>query len=183
MTHNDDFSFVRFLKVVRTLYESSTFTQLGKTVGSALNYQPPQMFIEEEKKSPRRGMKDESIVVGTVITDEKKVEDNDAQSTLIDVLAACTSTSGKGGKGRGLRAMNARTAATTTTSLLEQVMNCTYAHTDDPYSDDETYQTKEDRSYCSQTIGDSTTYDSATDDGYESHRGGRGRSRRRRGRV
>ena len=34
---NEDFSFVRFLKVVKTLYESSTFTQLGKTVGSALN--------------------------------------------------------------------------------------------------------------------------------------------------
>lgn len=33
---NDDFSFVRFLKVVKTLYESSTFTQLGKTVGSVL---------------------------------------------------------------------------------------------------------------------------------------------------
>ena len=34
---NDDFSFVRFLKVVKTLYESSTFTQLGKTVGHALH--------------------------------------------------------------------------------------------------------------------------------------------------
>lgn len=39
---NDDFSFVRFLKVVRTLYESSTFTQLGKTVGSVLNHNPNQ---------------------------------------------------------------------------------------------------------------------------------------------
>ena len=37
MAQNDDFSFVRFLKVVKTLYESSTFTQLGRTVGSALN--------------------------------------------------------------------------------------------------------------------------------------------------
>jgi len=37
MTPNEDFSFVRFLKVVKTLYESCTFTQLGKTVGSALN--------------------------------------------------------------------------------------------------------------------------------------------------
>lgn len=34
---NEDFSFVRFLKVVKTLYETSTFTQLGRTVGSALN--------------------------------------------------------------------------------------------------------------------------------------------------
>jgi hypothetical protein len=40
MTQSDDFSFVRFLKVVKTLYESSTFTQLGRTVGSALGQQP-----------------------------------------------------------------------------------------------------------------------------------------------
>jgi hypothetical protein len=36
MAQNENFSFVRFLKVVKTLYESSTFTQLGRTVGSAL---------------------------------------------------------------------------------------------------------------------------------------------------
>jgi len=45
MTMNEDFSFVRFLKVIKTLYEASTFTQLGKTVGSALkaptNSPPP----------------------------------------------------------------------------------------------------------------------------------------------
>mmetsp|Transcript_7069 Transcript_7069/g.10133 ORF Transcript_7069/g.10133 Transcript_7069/m.10133 type:complete len:672 (-) Transcript_7069:173-2188(-) len=34
---NDNFSFVRFLKVVKTMYEMSTFTQLGKTVGTALH--------------------------------------------------------------------------------------------------------------------------------------------------
>ena len=39
MKQSEDFSFVRFLKVVKTLYESSTFTQLGKTVGSALGQQ------------------------------------------------------------------------------------------------------------------------------------------------
>lgn len=37
MAVDDDFSFVRFLKVVKSLYESSTFTQLGKTVGTVLN--------------------------------------------------------------------------------------------------------------------------------------------------
>lgn len=36
MTMNEDFSFIRFLKVVKTLYEASTFTQLGKTMGQAL---------------------------------------------------------------------------------------------------------------------------------------------------
>ena len=41
MSLNNDFSFVRFLKVVKTLYESSVFTKIGKTVGSELDKQLP----------------------------------------------------------------------------------------------------------------------------------------------
>ena len=41
MSLNNDFSFVRFLKVVKTLYESSIFTRIGKTVGSELDKQLP----------------------------------------------------------------------------------------------------------------------------------------------
>lgn len=41
MTLNNDFSFVRYLKVVKTLYESSVFTKIGKTVGSELDKQLP----------------------------------------------------------------------------------------------------------------------------------------------
>lgn len=41
MTLNNDFSFVRFLKVVKTLYESSIFTQLGKGLSSELNKHAP----------------------------------------------------------------------------------------------------------------------------------------------
>jgi len=36
---NNDFSFVRFLKVVKTLYESSVFTKLGKGISSDLEKQ------------------------------------------------------------------------------------------------------------------------------------------------
>lgn len=39
MSLNNDFSFVRFLKVVKTLYESSVFTRIGKTVGEELDKQ------------------------------------------------------------------------------------------------------------------------------------------------
>ncbi len=39
MSLNNDFSFVRFLKVVKTLYESSVFTRIGKTVGAELDKQ------------------------------------------------------------------------------------------------------------------------------------------------
>ncbi len=41
MSLNNDFSFVRFLKVVKTLYESSVFTRIGKTVGTELDKQLP----------------------------------------------------------------------------------------------------------------------------------------------
>jgi hypothetical protein len=41
MSLNNDFSFVRFLKVVKTLYESSVFTRIGKTVGNELDKQVP----------------------------------------------------------------------------------------------------------------------------------------------
>lgn len=41
MTLNNDFSFVRFLKVVKTLYESSVFTKLGKGLSSELNKHTP----------------------------------------------------------------------------------------------------------------------------------------------
>lgn len=40
MTQNEDFSFVRFLKVVKTLYESSIFAQLGNRVDELIENQP-----------------------------------------------------------------------------------------------------------------------------------------------
>ncbi len=53
MKQSEDFSFVRFLKVVKTLYESSIFTQLGRTVGTALGQQP----VIEEVASEEEGSK------------------------------------------------------------------------------------------------------------------------------
>ncbi len=51
MSLNYDFSFVRFLKVVKTLYESSVFTRIGKTVGTELDKQalarPEEDFMIE----------------------------------------------------------------------------------------------------------------------------------------
>ena len=47
MSLNNDFSFVRFLKVVKTLYESSVFTRIGRTVGSELDKQAPAREDDE----------------------------------------------------------------------------------------------------------------------------------------
>jgi hypothetical protein len=185
MTCNDDFSFVRFLKVVKTLYESSTFTQLGKTVGSALTHQPPSQSKEyhhaEEKEenfrsSGKNGDDD--------LTHQEK--HRAPQSSVMAALAACTSPTNSTGRSKSQSRKNDRDVATvdtrdtrTPSSLLEQVINCTYVHGDDPYSDEDTYRSQGDRSYDDATLGDST-FDSMTDDGYDSTRRARGRSRRRR---
>ena len=50
---NDKFSFLRFLKVVRSMYEMSTFTRLGNTVNSALDNKgmgDPELMIPEEEE-------------------------------------------------------------------------------------------------------------------------------------
>lgn len=48
---NDDFSFVRFLKVIKSLYELSTFTQIGRTVGSALHGKGSPMATNYEEQT------------------------------------------------------------------------------------------------------------------------------------
>ena len=182
MTLNEDFSFVRFLKVVKTLYESSTFTQLGKTVGSALTAPP----------APNSKDDDEDTYGGTtLLEDDQTLEITDRkqkQSSFLNLLSSCASPSN--GRDRSNKENQQRkqdrdmtTVDTRDTrapsSILEQVMNCTYAHGDDPFSDEDTYHTKDDRSFDEHTLDDST-FDSMTEDGYESSRRSRGRNRRRR---
>ena len=50
MEQNKDFSFARFLKVIKTLYESSTFTQLGNIVDSAIVETKSQLEEPTDKK-------------------------------------------------------------------------------------------------------------------------------------
>ena len=188
MSYNDDFSFVRFLKVVKTLYESSTFTQLGKTVGSALIVQPPtsskfDATADDEDDTFRSSPQDEDEDYT-----HHEQHGKHAQSSLLNVLAACTSPvnsieNGSPGKTHGkvdnreIVTVDTRDTKTPS-SLLEQVMNCTYGQAEDPYSDEERYSSGGERSF-DETLEDST-FDSFTDDGYDESRRGRGRSRRRR---
>lgn len=95
MSLNDDFSFVRFLKVIKTLYESSTFTQLGKTVRSAIYDKAPMSPLEDDDNTLHD---DESTFGGgsLVTMDENEtVVDYDgkgsATSSFMKVLSACHS--------------------------------------------------------------------------------------------
>ena len=194
---NNDFSFVRFLKVVKTLYESSTFTQLGKTVGSALN------IHDEEEEEEETIIEESSLNNGTMEEEENTLREAPPpqQSAILKALAACTAPdniaecadeaanragAGEKKKSRGdheTRTLDTRDAGSQT--LLEQVMSCTFiGHTggDDSDDDDETYgrSTAAGESYEDDTLGETTTYDSITDDGYESHRRRRRQNRSRR---
>jgi hypothetical protein len=163
LSMNEEFSFVRFLKVVKTLYETSTFTQLGKTVGSALA--PPP-----SPKRPRaRKVNAEEDITAEVASPHG--------TSLFDVIdKACQMTqTKKSAKPSGT--VSKRPAPSQ--SLMDQVLGCTLvAQVDDEDSDgDETFNT---RTYDDQSFDtEGMSYESmasATDD-EESRK----QSRRRRG--
>uniref|UniRef100_A0A7S1VJ38 Peptidase C14 caspase domain-containing protein n=1 Tax=Grammatophora oceanica TaxID=210454 RepID=A0A7S1VJ38_9STRA len=186
MSLNDNFSFVRFLKVVKTLYEGSTFTQLGKTVGTALQNHDEESSDEE----------DGTLGAATEMTDtDGDTTKGGKGNPLINALTACTSPSdpgkpsGKNGRqgdftgSVGTKGTRARDNPT----FLEQLINCTVGHTGDEsdVEDDDTYaNTRDELTAESYDEATTSTYDSMTDDGYHSppRRGGRrsGRSRKHR---
>eukprot|EP00978_Attheya_sp_CCMP212_P016124 scaffold41964_cov61-Attheya_sp.AAC.3 len=126
LTMNEDFSFVRFLKVVKNLYEASAFTQLGKTVGSALRVSSTE---KEDMHITTDFMADEDLSVGgTLVTLGEQGENDD---TIFNGLKICG-----GYKKR------------------EAVLSCTFAHKDDDlgllddfmrddFTDDGTFFTEE----------------------------------------
>lgn len=219
---NDDFSFVRFLKVVRTLYESSTFTQLGKTVGSVLNHNPNQLGMSSPKAGQYLADKDDDSEGEAIAGQESNVTEaergalatkfiNGGGSSLLISLISCGSPAAnataehKGfGKGRAPKKGESKRKTDALvpyedqsekdpasqslleqmmgakTPLVEQLINCTLAHGDDDYSDDddETYndRTVDGNSY---SLDGSSTFDTATDDGSRSARRNKRRSKRR----
>ena len=182
---NEDFSFVRFLKVVKTLYESSTFTQLGRTVGSALG---PNVLTTIRNDS------------GVIESEEDNMErDEKLQrslsrdgSTLFDALVdACTP-----GRQKLVEDFNQSNTLTTleekkldelapheVESLFERVINCTLlgSHEDEDLlsCDDDTFrtQTYDDHSM-EESFNDVDSYDLSEEDYRESRRSPRRRSRR-----
>jgi Caspase domain len=219
---NDDFSFVRFLKVVRTLYESSTFTQLGKTVRSVLNHNPNQpQFSKNDHCLASDGEEADDDDTDTIpYQDTAGTKDEEAtlasasnkstHGSLLASLVSCTSPEAADDKvlsakqrisrkDKDKRASNAlvpfngdeqNERPPTSHSLLEQMMrsrtplveqliNCTLAHADDEYSDDETYNTRtvDGGSF---SLDGSSTFETMTDDGSRSApRRHRRRTRRR----
>jgi hypothetical protein len=168
MIQSEDFSFVRFLKVVKTLYESSTFTQLGKTVGSALGQQPVgNPSFEEDEKAPeanlnvRQGIEQAS-------TDDMPIAQE--QSPLFPLLCVTPRnlTDQKCGKVTEQDAL----------SLLEKVFGCTFLANEgeDELSDEETYTNTFDDDHSVQN----STFDSVSEGEYNNKSRGKTRRHRRR---
>jgi hypothetical protein len=141
---NEDFSFVRFLKVVRTLYESSTFTQLGKTVGSALS--PLAVPVEkqdynQDKEKDKGQSENETEVI------------NRSGSTVFDaLLLACSPARQKRRSKEGPSKSHDNNnedekkdelSPQGGETLFERVINCTLiGHNEDDYSDEDTFKTR-----------------------------------------
>lgn len=217
---DDDFSFVRFLKVVRTLYESSTFTQLGKTVGSVLNHNPNtpmsgknDQFLPSDNEDDADDDEDTTTNIphresGATREDNTLASTSKSHSSILASLVSCTSPeaardkalkgkqleSRKGGSKRATGALvpfeeptekppNSQSLLEqmmgSRTPLVEQLINCTLAHADDDYSDDETYNTRtiDGGSY---SLDGSSTFDTMTDDGSRSAKVRRNRRHGRR---
>ena len=178
MTVNDDFSFVRFLKVVKSLYESSTFTQLGKTVGTALREDE-----DYEEGDSMANDDDETLGGGSLETvdevEEKKARAREATvSALSRAFAACYSPS----KEEDVTKKDIKNydPSNDKPSLLEKVVTCTLNHDEGIMSDDDdgTKRTLDDRTY-DETFGqsDSLTFDATEDESLPKKRY-RGRGRR-----
>lgn len=189
MSLNDDFSFVRFLKVVKTLYESSTFTQLGKTVGSALNDKPAATPRDLQGGEEDSAGDEETLGVGSLVTVDDDEEDKgkvpmEAGRSLLKALAACTSQPksptpkelktakshesviSKGTAGNTIDGSTVESRPSTQT-LFQQVMNCTFTNPADE-SDEDTFHAPtlddDEHSFDGHTVeSEEGTYDSMTD--------------------
>jgi hypothetical protein len=173
---NEDFSFVRFLKVVKTLYESSTFTQLGKTVGSALNplaapLHDAEMDSEFAGKNGKHSRNQK---------DGKKSVRSPNRESLYDTFAsACNIVQGSDSVKRDdtMFSKDEQSTLTRKETLLETVIKgCSLLATpaDDEFSDEDTFKTRteDDQSFYS----DGQSFESMTDDGYHNNHDSRRRT-------
>mmetsp|Transcript_13004 Transcript_13004/g.36619 ORF Transcript_13004/g.36619 Transcript_13004/m.36619 type:complete len:599 (+) Transcript_13004:305-2101(+) len=167
MKQSENFSFVRFLKVVKTLYESSTFTQLGRTVGTALGEQPTLDESSDEEE--------EEEEVEKIVPTIERTETEDMQTG--SVLGLCTPRS-KPANPKPVPENNERDPF----SLIEKMLGCNFLvhDLDDDYSDGETFANNTYNTFDDTlTMGNESTFDSLSDGEYKRAIRRKRRSRRK----
>jgi len=169
MKQSEDFSFVRFLKVVKTLYESSTFTQLGRTVGTALGQQPA---IEESSDDED----DEVTTQGPI--DRTNTEEMQGGPGLFQSI--CTPRGGAPPK--KFEKDTDTNESKDALSILEKMLGCNFLVHDieNEFSDEETYanNTFDDTHDDTHTMANNSTFDSISEDEYAGRRRRRSQTKR-----
>jgi len=159
---NTDFSFVRFLKVIKTLYESSTFTQLGKTVHCVLDEKSPTSARYDDYSIESNSFDDASLVT------LDKENTRPAASAFFRVLSACngskpvsntpkltmnmTDISDVGSPVNSRRQENGSMGG-----IFQHMLNCTIPLLDD-VDDDHRQMHRQRQSNDNTTVGDVSSY-------------------------
>eukprot|EP00546_Thalassionema_frauenfeldii_P003065 CAMPEP_0178933080 /NCGR_PEP_ID=MMETSP0786-20121207/23044_1 /TAXON_ID=186022 /ORGANISM="Thalassionema frauenfeldii, Strain CCMP 1798" /LENGTH=561 /DNA_ID=CAMNT_0020610583 /DNA_START=337 /DNA_END=2022 /DNA_ORIENTATION=+ len=127
LSQNNDFSFVRFLKVIKTLYEASTFTQLGKTVRTALN----DADTEDEEDDTDGDSQTQDYTDNNQDESSRKANQNLLNNPLYAALTACSApdTDVRSNK------KEMPVSSPSKQNFVEKIMNCTLG--DDLLSEDE----------------------------------------------
>jgi len=122
---NPNFSFVRFLKVIKTLYESSMFTRLGKAVkGALIDAKSPRdermannKFDDDSDASAEEGS------LCTVNSNEQNGEEK--QSSFFNPFTACScGVSGEDKEHIGISMLSSDNLGDEKVTLLNKVMAC-----------------------------------------------------------
>lgn len=127
LSQNNDFSFVRFLKVIKTLYEASTFTQLGKTVRTALN----DADTEDEEDDTDGDSQTQDYTDNNQDESSRTTNQNLLNNPLYAALTACSAPDADVISNKKDRTVSSPSKQ----NFVEKIMNCTLG--DDLLSEDE----------------------------------------------
>jgi hypothetical protein len=174
MTQSDNFSFVRFLKVIKTLYESCTFTQLGNTVGTALGQQPGIVDSSDEDGTGTAATNQSRDAIERSLTEDIQ---KDSGSLFPSMCSSRNTGIEKCGNNNIVE--NERDALT----LIEKMLGCNFlVHDldDDMLLSDE--ETCANNTFGEENTAINMTFDSISDDAYNNNKrpARRRRSRRKR---
>jgi hypothetical protein len=167
MTQCDDFSFVRFLKVVKTLYESSTFTQLGRTVGTALGQQDVLLDYSDEEE-------------GTLCTTDSRVIDRSRTEDMQQGFMCSPRSAGILGKSSKNNNNKGCEYDRDALNFIEKMLGCNFLihDMDDGFVSDE--ETCANNTFEEEQTIIASTFDSISDDEYNKRSTRRKSSRRNR---
>lgn len=143
---------------MKTLYETSTFTQLGKTVGSALNH---PLDGDHEKDEETIDKDDEETKKDVTLTQAI----SEGGNTLFDAITEACSPSKKDREENSSKKSTKDLDQIPKESILDKVMNCSFiGGNDDDESDEDTFKSRTEEESYPEYGGNEESFESMTDD-------------------